>query len=472
MERSDSFRHGAGSGRTSREEEKLDEDHTSRIPRSLLRARFKRRRVLSAGGVALGLAAPGVQTRVLAIPRKEYSVVDSNRANAAQTPMLAVEEVRPFLIDIPQTAIDDLNHRLDRTRWPSELPDIGWSRGVPVDYLKGLAEYWRAAYDWRQHEAELNAFPQFTTMIDGQTIHFLHVQSPQPNATPLMLIHGWPGSFVEFMDLIGLLTDPAAHGGDAADAFHVVIPSVPGHGFSTPLSEAGWTHGRIAKAFTELMARLGYERYGVQGGDIGAFEAPLMGQLDPEHIIGVHVNALVTFPSGDPAELGGLTEAEQERLARFRNFEQDMSGYASIQGTRPQTLAYGLADSPAGQLAWIVEKFKEWTDPSATLPEDAIDRDHLLTNISIYWFTNTAGSSANLYYETYHDPSLFAPRERGTVPTGVAVSTTQDVAIRRLAERDHNVVRWTEFDKGGHFAAMENPEFLVEDVRAFFRGLR
>jgi epoxide hydrolase len=434
--------------------------------------RLKRRRVLSAGGVALGLATSGVGSHVLAISRKEYSMVDSSSADAAQTPTQAGEEILPFHIDIPQTAIDDLNDRLARTRWPSELPDIGWSRGVPVDYLKGLAEYWGAGYDWRAHETRLNAFPQFTTEIDGQTIHFLHVESPEPNATPLMLIHGWPGSFVEFIELIRPLTDPAAYGGDAADAFHLVIPSVPGMGFSTPLSEAGWTHSRIAKAFTELMSRLGYDRYGVQGGDIGAFEAPLMGQLDPERIIGVHVNALVTFPSGDPAELEGLTEAEQERLARFQNFEQDMSGYSAIQGTRPQTVAYGLADSPTGQLAWVVEKFKEWTDPSAALPEDAVDRDHILTNVSIYWFSNTAGSSANLYYETYHDPSLFAPRERGTVPTGVAVSTTQDVAIRHLAERDHNVVRWTEFDKGGHFAAMENPEFLIEDVRAFFRGLR
>jgi len=434
--------------------------------------RLKRRRLLSAGGVALGLATSGVGSHVLAISRKEYSMVDSSSADAAQTPTQAGEEILPFHIDIPQTAIDDLNDRLARTRWPSELPDIGWSRGVPVDYLKGLAEYWGAGYDWRAHETRLNAFPQFTTEIDGQTIHFLHVESPEPNATPLMLIHGWPGSFVEFIELIRPLTDPAAYGGDAADAFHLVIPSVPGMGFSTPLSEAGWTHSRIAKAFTELMSRLGYDRYGVQGGDIGAFEAPLMGQLDPERIIGVHVNALVTFPSGDPAELEGLTEAEQERLARFQNFEQDMSGYSAIQGTRPQTVAYGLADSPTGQLAWVVEKFKEWTDPSAALPEDAVDRDHILTDVSIYWFSNTAGSSANLYYETYHDPSLFAPRERGTVPTGVAVSTTQDVAIRHLAERDHNVVRWTEFDKGGHFAAMENPEFLIEDVRAFFRGLR
>ena len=437
-----------------------------------LAKRVIRRRVLAVSGALLSIATKPIGIRVLAAPWEEDTVIESRGANAGQTPAPTGQDIQPFRIDIPQTAVDDLNDRLAETRWPSELADNGWSRGVPVDYLRGLAKHWRTRYDWRQHEARLNAFRQFTTTIDGQTIHFLHVQSPEPNATPLMLIHGWPGSFVEFTELIGPLTDPVAHGGDPADAFHVVIPSIPGFGFSTPLSETGWTHGRIAKAFTELMARLGYGRYGVQGGDVGAFEAPLMGQLDPEHIIGVHVNALVTFPSGDPAELEGLTAAEQERLARFQNFEQDMSGYMSIQGTRPQTLAYGLADSPTGQLGWIVEKFKEWTDPAAALPEDAVDRDHLLTNISIYWFTNTAGSSANLYYETYHDPSLFAPRARGTVPTGVSVSTTQDVAIRRLAERDHNVVHWTEFDKGGHFAAMENPEFLIDDVRAFFRGLR
>jgi pimeloyl-ACP methyl ester carboxylesterase len=382
------------------------------------------------------------------------------------------ETIRPFHIDIPESGLADLRDRLARTRWPEALPGAGWERGVPVAYLKGLTDYWRDEFDWRAQETRLNAFPQFTTGIDGQSIHFQHVRSPEADALPLMLIHGWPGSFVEFVDLIGPLSDPAAHGGDPADAFHVVIPSIPGHGFSTPLSEVGWIHERCATAFTALMARLGYDRYGVQGGDVGAFQAPLMGRIDPQHVVGVHVNALVTFPSGDPADMEGLTASEQERLARFRNYEQDMMGYAHIQGTRPQTLAYGLADSPVGQLAWIIEKFKEWTDPAADLPEDAVDRDHLLTNASIYWFTNTAGSSANLYYETFHDPSLFAPRERGTVPTGVAVSLTQDIAIRRFAEREHNVVHWTEFERGGHFMAMEQPEQLVDDVRRFFRDLR
>ena len=386
--------------------------------------------------------------------------------------MVQNADVKPFRIEISQADLDDMSERLADTRWLSELEGAGWSRGVSVDYLTGLVEYWRDGFDWRAQETALNAFPQFTTEIDGQTIHFLHVESAEPNAMPLLLIHGWPGSFAEFVDLIGPLTDPAAYGGDPADAFHVVVPSLPGFGFSVPLAEVAWGDARIAAAFAELMARLGYDRYGVQGGDVGAFVAPLIGRVDAGHVIGVHVNALVTFPSGDPAELEGLTEPEQERVARLQNYQQDMMGYAVIQGTRPQTLAYGLADSAVGQLAWIVEKFKEWTDPAAELPEDAVGRDHMLTNVSIYWYTNTAGTSANLYYENFHDPNAFAPKERGTVPTGVAVSLTQDVAIRRLAERDHNVVHWTEFERGGHFLAMENPEGLTEDMRAFFRGLR
>jgi pimeloyl-ACP methyl ester carboxylesterase len=431
-----------------------------------------RRQMLRASGATLGSIALTPRGTWAGIrQQKEELVADPSHEEETSTTSTG-SEIRPFRIDIRQSDLEDLRDRLAATRWPNELPGVGWSRGVPVDYLKRLTEYWRTGFDWRAQEARLNEIPQFLTEIDGQTIHFLHVRSQEPNAMPLMLIHGWPGSFVEFVDLIGPLTDPAAHGGDSADAFHVVIPSIPGFGFSTPLSEAGWGNARIAAAFTALMARLGYDRYGVQGGDIGAFVAPLIGQLEPEHVVGVHVNALVTFPSGDPADLEGLTESEQERLARFQHFEQEMMGYSHQQGTRPQTLAYALADSPAGQLAWIVEKFKEWTDPAADLPEDAVDRDHILTDISIYWFTNTGGSSANYYYETFHDPTMFAPGERGTVPTGVAVSLTQDIAIRRFADRQHNIVRWTEFDKGGHFAAMENPEFLLDDVRLFFRSLR
>jgi epoxide hydrolase len=379
--------------------------------------------------------------------------------------------VFPFRIAVAQADVDDLKERIARTRWPAESPGAGWSRGVPTDYLRDLAEYWRTKYDWRDHEAKLNANPQFTTTIDGQTIHFLHIRSPEPDAKPLMLIHGWPGSVLEFVDLIGALSDPRAHGGDAADAFHLVIPSIPGHGFSRPLTDAGWTSRHIAKAFTELMSRLGYERYGVQGGDAGAFIAPWMGRIDPTHLVGVHVNALVQIPSVMQIMVGLVvfSKAERVRLERFKHFRDEMMGYMQIQATRPKTLAYGLTDSPVGQLAWIVEKFKEWADPAAALPEDAIDRDHLLTNVSLYWFTGTAGSSANLYYETLHDPAAKKRIPRNTVPTGVALSLSQDVTIRRWAERENNIVHWTEFEHGGHFAALEVPELLVADMRKFFR---
>jgi pimeloyl-ACP methyl ester carboxylesterase len=313
--------------------------------------------------------------------------------------------------------------------------------------------------------------PQFTTAIDGQNLHFLHVRSPEADATPLMLIHGWPGSIVEFLDVIAPLTEPRAHDGDAADAFHLVIPSLPGHGFSGPLNEPGWTDGRVARALTELMARLGYDRYGVQGGDVGAFIAPEMGRLDPDHVVGVHVNALVTFPTGDPADMADLTEAEHRRLALHKHFRDDQMGYMQIQGTRPQTVAYALTDSPVGQLAWIVEKFKEWTDPAAELPDAAVDRHHMLTNVMLYWLTGTARSAANAYYERFHDASMWAPKQRSTVPTGVAVFTT-DVAIRRFAEKTNTIVHWSEFERGGHFAAMEVPDLFIRDVRMFFRRFR
>jgi epoxide hydrolase len=382
--------------------------------------------------------------------------------------------ILPFRIEVPQVAVDDLKERLANIRWPDESPGEGWSRGVPTDYLKGLAKYWQTQYDWRHYEAKLNEYPQFTTSIGGQNLHFLHVRSPEPNPTPLMLIHGWPGSVLEFLDVIGPLSDPRAHGGDPADAFNLVIPSIPGHGFSRPLSGAGWTHDRIAETFTELMGRLGYQRYGVQGGDAGAFIAPEMGRIDPAHLVGVHVNALVQIPSVFQIMVGlvVMSKAERARLARFKHFNDEMRGYDHIQATRPKTLAYGLTDSPIGQLAWIVEKFKEWVDPAAALPEDAISREHILTNISLYWFTSTAGASANLYYETLHDPAAKKRKLRNNVPTGAYVSLTQDVTIRRWAERENNIVRWTEVDHGGHFAALESPASFVRDVSEFFRSLR
>jgi epoxide hydrolase len=375
-------------------------------------------------------------------------------------------KISPYRIDISQGALDDLRDRLGRTRWPDELPGVGWDLGVPLDYLKGLAEYWATTYDWRGQEAALNEFAQFTTVIDDQNVHFLHVRSPEPEALPLLITHGWPGSIAEFLDIIGPLTDPAAHGGDPADAFHVIAPSIPGFGFSGPTHETGWNTVRVAYAWAELMRRLGYERYGAQGGDTGALVSPELGRIDPDHLAGIHVNNLLTFPSG---ELHDLSDADQGRLKLMQRWQNEMAGYASIQSTRPQTLAYALTDSPAGQLAWIVEKFKEWTDPAARLPEDAVDRDRLLTDVSIYWLTATAGSSARLYYEGAK--SWGQPTEPSAVPTGVAVFP-MDITIRSIAESQHNIVHWTEFDCGGHFAAMEAPGLLVADIREFFRPLR
>jgi pimeloyl-ACP methyl ester carboxylesterase len=375
-------------------------------------------------------------------------------------------KISPYRIDIPQGALDDLRDRLGRTRWPDELPGVGWDLGVPLDYLKGLAGYWATTYDWRGQEAALNEFAQFTTIIDDQNVHFLHVRSPEPEALPLLITHGWPGSIAEFLDIIGPLVDPAAHGGDPADAFHVIAPSIPGFGFSGPTHETGWNTVRVARAWAELMRRLGYERYGAQGGDTGALVSPELGRIDPEHLAGIHVNNLLTFPSG---QLDDLSDADQGRLKLMQRWQNEMAGYASIQSTRPQTLAYALTDSPAGQLAWIVEKFKEWTDPAAELPEDAVDRDRLLTDVSIYWLTATAGSSARLYFEGAK--SWGQANEPSAVPTGVAVFP-MDITIRSIAESQHHIVHWTEFDRGGHFAAMEAPDLLVADVREFFRPLR
>ncbi|HEX8629457.1 MAG TPA: epoxide hydrolase [Catenuloplanes sp.] len=380
--------------------------------------------------------------------------------------------MEPFHIDVPEADLHDLRDRLGRTRWPDQLPGTSWERGVPVDYLSGLAEYWRTSYDWRKHEAQLNEFPQFVTTIDGQRLHFLHVRSPQPGALPLLMTHGWPGSIVEFLDVIGPLTDPAAHGGNPADAFELVIPSVPGFGFSGPTTGPGWTSGRIAGAFVELMDRLGHTRYGVQGGDFGAVVSPEIGRLAPDRVVGVHVNAATVgfIPFGPVPDdvMATFSAQERERLADIERFRDDGFGYFQIQSTRPQTLAYGLTDSPVGQLAWIVEKFKEWTNSAAELPEDAVDRDRLLTNVMMYWLTGTANSAGRLYYEDMHFGAWPQP---STVPTGVAVFAG-DVAIRHFGEQLYNIVHWSEFDRGGHFAAAEAPDLLVDDLRSFFRSLR
>ena len=363
--------------------------------------------------------------------------------------------IREFRIDIPQADVDDLRHRLSRTRWGAEVPGQGWRRGVPVDYLRDLAEYWEREFDWRAAEARLNELPQFRTEIDGQTIHFAHVRSANPAALPLLISHDWPGSFALYLPVVEALREH----------FHLVLVSNPGMVFSGPLSSAGWSAARSAAAFNELMSRLGYDRYGVQGTGGGAGIAVEMGRQAPKSVIGVHVNGHITFPSGDPGDFDGLTEAEQERLRRLQEFRDDKMGFNAIQSTRPQTLAFGLTDSPAGQLAWIAEKFVEWTDPSVPF-----DRDLLLTNVSLYWFTATAGSSANVYWEVAHDPSAWAPKEKSQVPLGVALGVT-DITVRRFAERDTPVTHWTELPAGGNFLSAEQPEMFANDVRAFFAEL-
>lgn len=386
--------------------------------------------------------------------------------------------MEPFRIEIPQADLDDLKRRLEHTRWPDEVPGVGWSRGVPVGYLRDLAEYWRDGFDWRAMESRLNELPQFTTEIDGANIHFVHVESPEPNATPLLITNGWPSSFVEFVDVVGPLTDPRAHGGDPADAFHVVIPSIPGYGFSGPTREAGWDYKRVARAWKELMARLGYERYVAQGCDWGLLVSAELGLAAPEHVAGIHLTTLATFPPQDPAELADLTEAEMQRLGRLQHFDQELSGYLKLLATRPQTVAYGLTDSPVGQLAWIMERYREWTDSEA-LPEDAINRDLMLANVTIYWLTATAGSSGQLYYESLdrsgdNVASRFAGPWELTMPAGVAVFP-HDFAppLRRFADRVlPTITHWSEFDRGGHFPALEEPDLYVEDVRAFARSLK
>ncbi|MDC0723593.1 epoxide hydrolase [Nannocystis sp. bb15-2] len=353
------------------------------------------------------------------------------------------------------------------------MPDVGWSLGPPPEYLRGLATYWRTTYDWRRHEARLNAHPQYTTTIDGQTIHFLHVRSPEPDALPLIVTHGWPSNVVEYLEVIGPLTDPRAHGGDPGDAFHLVIPSLPGYGLSGPTHEPGWGAVRIARAWSELMRRLGYARYGAQGGDWGTWISRELGLLDPA-VVGLHANGFITWPSGDPAELEGLSPAEQRRLAGADYYLRELYGYKKIQSTRPQSLAYALADSPVGLLVWIVGVLKEWTDCRDS-PEDAIDRDAILTNVTLYWLTNTAGSAARSFLETPDTPddADLSAVQRATLPIGVAVFPRDIIApIRRFAERDNHVVHWTEFERGGTFAALEQPDLYVADVRAFFRRVR
>jgi pimeloyl-ACP methyl ester carboxylesterase len=377
-------------------------------------------------------------------------------------------EITPFHIDIPDAEVRDLQARLANTRWPADVAS-DWSRGTPASYARTLAERWANEYDWSTAQDRLNGFPQFTTTIDGQRFHFVHVRSTVAGATPLLIAHGYPSSFVEFIRMIGPLVDPEAHGGRAEDAFHVVIPSLPGFGFSTPVTVPGLGTKQSAAAFDQIMQALGYERYGILGGDIGSGIADELSILAGERII---ASLIVTDPGAIATEYtppsDHLSQEEQDRLAGLKAARAEDFGYISVQATRPQSIAFGLTDSPVMQLTWIVEKFREWTDPTRELPEDAVDLDHLLTLVSVYWFGKGGAGAANFLYEAMHsEASWGATHDR---PQGF-VSFGQDPLVRRILDPNHERPYWNEHAEGGHFPAMEQPDLLVGDLRAFFATL-
>jgi epoxide hydrolase len=376
-------------------------------------------------------------------------------------------EIVPFRIDVPQADLDDLRQRLRQTRWPEREPVADWSQGIPLAYVRDLCEYWSERYDWRRAEANLNRFPQFRTELDGLDIHFLHVRSPHEDAQPLIMTHGWPGSIVEFHKVIEPLTDPVGHGGDAADAFHLVCPSLPGYGFSGKPGQPGWDCERTAHAFDELMLRLGYPRYGAQGGDWGAEVTTALGLRHPEHLTGIHLNMVLAFP--DRGDRDDLTEREQAALASVKHYDDIDSGYFKEQSTRPQTVGYGLVDSPAGLCAWIVEKFWSWTDSDGD-PLNVLSRDELLDNVMLYWLPGAGASAARYYWEAVRNP-LFEPV---AVPAGCSIFPKEIFRpSRRWAEKRFADIRyWNELDKGGHFPAFEQPEAFVAEVRAAFRAFR
>jgi epoxide hydrolase len=382
--------------------------------------------------------------------------------------------VEPFRLDVPEAELDDLRDRLKAARWPERETVDDWSQGVPLEYLSELCAYWATSYDWRATEARLNALPQFRTEIDGLGIHLLHVRSRHADALPLVMTHGWPGSIVEFLTVIGPLTDPAAHGGDPADAFHVVCPSLPGYGFSDKPERSGWGVQRIAAAWTELMARLGYERYGAQGSDWGTSVSAHIAQLDPDHVAGIHLMPPLAPP--DPATFRDLTDAERGALASLKQAAEWESGYSTEHATRPQTIGYALTDSPVALCAWIVEKFWAWTD-CAGHPENVLTRDELVDNLMLYWLPRTGASSARLYWESIRDVNelISGPvHDFVEVPTGCSIFPKElQRPSRRWAEKRFRDIRhWNELDRGGHFPALEQPELFVDELRAFFRQVR
>ena len=388
----------------------------------------------------------------------------------SQASLPAQDAIVPFTIRVDDAVLTDLKQRLARTRFPGEITNSDWDYGTNLAYLKELVAYWRDRYDWRAAERRLNQFDQFKTSIDGLDVHFIHQRSQNPNAMPVAMTHGWPGSVVEFTKVIGPLTDPAAHGGNASDSFHVVAISLPGFGFSGKPTERGYSPERIAGIVAKLMARLGYTRYGLQGGDWGSSISRFAAINDASHVAGLHLNFCLAGPppgAKDPNE--GVTPAELERSRARQAYFDNERGYFLEQSTKPQTIGYSLDDSPAGLAAWIVEKFRSWSDVDGVV-EKKFTKDELLTNIMIYWVTQSGASSARIYYENQRAKP---PQKRVEVPTGCAVFPKEiSIAPRRWVEAQYNVTRWTEMPRGGHFAAMEEPDLFVDDVRAFFRTVR
>jgi pimeloyl-ACP methyl ester carboxylesterase len=377
------------------------------------------------------------------------------------------DSIDAFRIAASDAQLDDLRRRLRAARFPERECVDDWSQGIPLAYVQDVCAYWAEKYDWRAREARLNRFPQFKTQIDGLGIHFLHVRSPHPEAMPLVVTHGWPGSIVEFHKVIEPLTNPTAHGGEARDAFHVVCPSLPGYGFSDKPARTGWSVQKIARAWAQLMPRLGYPRYAAQGGDWGAMVTTCIGIQDPDNCLGIHLNMPIAPP--DPATLGDLTESEKSALAGMQHYNDWDSGYSKQQSTRPQTVGYALTDSPVGQAAWILEKFWSWTDCDGH-PEKVLTRDELLDNVMLYWLPANAASSARLYWESFRTP----PMDPIRVPVGCSIFPKEIFRTsRRWAEkRFPRLVHFNELPKGGHFAAFEQPETFVREVRECFRKLR
>lgn len=408
---------------------------------------------------------------LLAVIALALSSADHVRAQAADS------AIRPFTIQIPEADIEDLKARLAMARIPDQIPNTGWDYGTDMSYLRELIDYWRNDFDWREQESALNEFDQFVTQIDGVDIHFIHQRSTHPDAMPLLLTHGWPGSIAEFRKIIGPLTQPELYGGDPADAFHVVAPSLPGFGFSGKPTERGYNPERMAHTLAALMQRLGYERYGAQGGDWGAIINRIHAYRYAERLIGLHSNFVLANPPADQALADAVPEAEMSAREQRQAYMLNEVGYQQIQGTKPQSIGVGLNDSPAGLAAWIVEKFHGWSDIDRRLPagyglEEKFTKDEMLTNISLYWFTSSITSSARIYFEN-RNVAMQEPLGFVTVPTAGAIFPSEIYLTPRIwAEASYNIVRWTPMPQGGHFAAMEEPELLLEDVRAFFRTLR